>query len=207
MSVLAPQDWREDAELMNGASGRFRPGADVAPGRDMAKTLVRDIMSSPVEYLSVGDSLDLARHLMTAGRIRHLPVIDGDERLIGLVTHRKLLGAWVSHGDPKHEQQREIAREIPVDMLMETKVRTIAPDAPAAEAARLIEAHKIGCLPVVAAGKLVGIVTELDFVRFARKLLEPRKIARRPARGENPARFRRRQASDRGRKTGMTRAS
>ena len=173
----------------------------------MAKTLVRNIMSSPVEYLSVGDSLDLARHLMTAGRIRHLPVIDGNERLIGLVTHRKLLGAWVSHGDPKHERPREIAREIPVDMLMETKVLTIAPDAPAAEAARLIEAHKIGCLPVVAAGKLVGIVTEADFVRFARKLLEPRKNVRRPALSENPARFRRRQASGRGRTAGTTRAS
>ena len=44
--------------------------------------LVRDVMSSPVEFLSVGDSLDLARHLMKAGHIRHLPVIDGDERLI-----------------------------------------------------------------------------------------------------------------------------
>jgi CBS domain-containing protein len=139
---------------------------------DMSKTLVRNVMSSPVEVLSVGDSLDLARHLMKAGRIRHLPVIDGDERLIGLVTHRKLLAAWVSHGDPKHERPRDIAREIPVDMLMETNVLTIAPDAPAAEAARLIETRKIGCLPVVAAGKLVGIVTEADFVRFARKLLE-----------------------------------
>ena len=46
----------------------------------MKKTLVRNIMSTPVEFLSVGDSLDLARHLMKAGRIRHLPVIDGDER-------------------------------------------------------------------------------------------------------------------------------
>jgi len=50
-------------------------------------------MSSPVEILNVGDSLDLAQHLMKAGRIRHLPVVDGEERLIGLVTHRKLLAA------------------------------------------------------------------------------------------------------------------
>jgi CBS domain-containing membrane protein len=138
----------------------------------MTKLLVRNIMTTPVEFLSVGDSLDLARHLMKAGRIRHLPVIDGDERLIGLITHRKLLAAWVSHGDPKHEKPREIAREIPVDMLMETDVVTIGPDAPAAEAARLLETWKIGCLPVVDGGKLVGIVTEADFVRFARKLLE-----------------------------------
>jgi CBS domain-containing membrane protein len=136
----------------------------------MKATLVKDIMSSPVEFLEVGDTLDLARHLMRAGRIRHLPVVDGEQRLIGLVTHRKLLGAWVSHGDPGHERPRTIAREIPVDMLMETNVLTIAPSASAAEAAGLIEKHKVGCLPVVEHGKLVGILTEADFVRFARKL-------------------------------------
>jgi CBS domain-containing membrane protein len=129
-------------------------------------------MSSPVEFLEIGDSLDLAQHLMKAGRIRHLPVVDGQQRLIGLVTHRKLLGAWVGHGDPAHERPREIAREIPVDMLMETTVLTTRPDTPAATAARLIEREKIGCLPVVEGGKLVGIVTEADFVRLARRLLE-----------------------------------
>jgi len=149
-------------------------GAFVALAAVMPKTFVKDIMSTPVEILNVGDSLDLARHLMKAGRIRHLPVVDGEERVIGLVTHRKLSTAWVSHGDPGHERPREIARDIPVDMLMETNVLTIGPDAPAAAAARLIETEKIGCLPVVNRGKLVGIVTEADFVRFARRLLEER---------------------------------
>ena len=129
-------------------------------------------MSSPVEILNVGDSLDLAQHLMKAGRIRHLPVVDGEERLIGLVTHRKLLAAWVNHDDPHHERPRDVARQIPVDMLMETNVVSIGPNASAAEAARLIDTKKIGCLPVVDGGKLVGIVTEADFVRYARKLFE-----------------------------------
>jgi CBS domain-containing membrane protein len=100
-----------------------------------------------------------------------------------------LLAAWVSHGDPRRERPGEIAREIPVDMLMETNVVTIGPDAPASKAARLLGTHKIGCLPVVAAGKLVGIVTEADFVSLARKLLEQgrekpssRPRARRPLR-------------------------
>ena len=143
----------------------------------MKKILVKDIMSSPVEVLNVGDSLDLAQHLMQAGRIRHLPVIDGDERLIGLVTHRKILSAWVSHGNPRKERPGEIAREIPIDMLMETDLVTTRPDAPAARAARLIEKRKLGCLPVVKAGKLVGIVTEGDFVHLARKLLERKRRA------------------------------
>jgi CBS domain-containing membrane protein len=136
------------------------------------KTFVRDIMSSPVEVLEIGDSLDLAQHLMKAGRIRHLPVVDGRQRLIGLVTQRKLLAAWVGHGDPAHERPREVAREIPVDMLMETRVFTTTPGTLAARAARQIESRKVGCLPVVDAGKLVGIVTEADFVHLARQYLE-----------------------------------
>jgi len=140
-----------------------------ALGPDMR---VRDVMSSPVEFLEMGDSLDLARHLMQAGQIRHIPVVDGEQRLIGLVTHRRLIAAWVGHGDPAHERPGDIAREIPVDMLMETNVLTTTPGAPAARAARLIEARKIGCLPVLEKGKLVGIVTEADFVRIARQALE-----------------------------------
>ena len=150
-----------------------RPQATRGSRRRAApKARVRDIMSSPVEFLEMGDSLDLAQHLMNAGRIRHLPVVDGQQRLIGLVTHRKLLAAWVGHGDPAHERPRDVAREIPVDMLMETDVVTTTPDTPAARAARLIETRRIGCLPVVDAGKLVGIVTEADFVRLARRFLE-----------------------------------
>jgi CBS domain-containing membrane protein len=135
-------------------------------------TRVRDIMTDVVEVLQLGDTLDLAQRLMRAGRIRHLPVVDGQQRLVGLVTHRKILSAWVSHGDPAHERVRDVAREIPVEMLMEREVLTTWPDAPASDAAHLIENHKYGCLPVLDDGKLVGIVTEADFVRYARKHFE-----------------------------------
>ncbi|MBP8195777.1 MAG: CBS domain-containing protein, partial [Deltaproteobacteria bacterium] len=54
----------------------------------MAITSVKDIMTEVVEALRVGDSLDLADRIMRVGRIRHLPVVDGDDHLVGLVTHR-----------------------------------------------------------------------------------------------------------------------
>jgi CBS domain-containing membrane protein len=136
------------------------------------RTLVSDVMSDVVEVLQAGDTLDLAERLMRAGRIRHLPVVDGEQHLVGLVTHRKILGAWVGHGHPLKERHQDIAREIPIEMLMEKNVLTIWPGAPAAEAARLLETNKIGCLPIVDDGKLVGIITEADFVRFAREHLE-----------------------------------
>lgn len=134
--------------------------------------LVQDLMTSVVETLQIGDSLDMAAHLMKVGRLRHLPVVDGDEHLVGLVTHRRILSAWVSHGRPERERPHAVAAEVPVEMLMERNVLTVSPDTSAALAAALIESSRFGCLPVVDQGKLVGIITEADFVRFARIHLE-----------------------------------
>jgi CBS domain-containing membrane protein len=135
----------------------------------MATTTVKEIMTSPVEVLHIGDTLANARLQIARGRIRHLPVVDGDERLVGLITHRRVLEAWVSHGHPNEESPAVVARDVPVEMLMEKDVLTVDPETSAAEAARLLETYKFGCLPVVARGKLVGIVTEADFVHFAER--------------------------------------
>lgn len=146
----------------------------------MPVTTVQELMSQVVETLSVGDTLADARRQIERGRIRHLPVVDGDERIVGLITHRRILEAWVSHGHPDLERVERVAQDVPVEMLMEKNVQTVAPTTPAAEAARLLEAHKFGCLPVVEHGKLVGIVTEADFVRFARRYFEWESHQRQP---------------------------
>jgi CBS domain-containing protein len=96
---------------------------------------------------------------MNLGRIRHMPIVDGEGRLLGLVTHRDLLAAG---DDP--------ARKI--SDVMQTDVKTISPDTPAHEAAYLLLRYAIGCVPVIDDdSKLVGIVTEVDFVRAAYTLL------------------------------------
>lgn len=138
----------------------------------MAITTVRDIMTTPVVTLAIGDTLLFADRLMKLGRIRHLPVVDGELHLVGLLTHRMILGAWLSRGNPSSEDRSEVAQSVPVEMVMEKDVQTIGPEAPAVEAAQLIERHKFGCLPVVEHGKLVGILTEADFLKFARRYLE-----------------------------------
>jgi CBS domain-containing membrane protein len=138
----------------------------------MPTTTVREIMSAVVETLSVGDTLAVARERLERGRIRHLPIVDGNERVVGLITHRRILEAWVSHGHPERERVELVARDVPVEMLMEKNVHTVAPETPAADAAAILETRRIGCLPVVDRGKLVGIVTESDFVRFARRYFE-----------------------------------
>lgn len=138
----------------------------------MPTTTVREIMSAVVETLSVGDTLAVGRERLERGHIRHLPIVDGNERVVGLITHRRIVEAWVSHGHPDRERVDVVARDVPVEMLMEKNVHTVAPETPAADAAAILETRRIGCLPVVDRGKLVGIVTESDFVRFARRYFE-----------------------------------
>jgi len=138
----------------------------------MPITRVRELMTPIVETLTVGDTLLAARKQLERGRIRHLPVIDGNEHVLGLITHRHILNAWVSHGQPGNESPERVAADVPVEMLMEKDVLTVDPDTTAAEAARLLISYRFGCLPVVEHGKLVGIVTESDFVRFAQRFFE-----------------------------------
>jgi CBS domain-containing protein len=57
----------------------------------MAITTVGEIMTSVVEVLGIGDTLARARQQIARGRIRHLPVVDGNEHLVGLITHRRIL--------------------------------------------------------------------------------------------------------------------
>jgi CBS domain-containing protein len=78
----------------------------------------------------------------------------------------------VSHGDPTRERVERVAKDVPVEALMEKDVLTVTPDTTAAMAAALMESSKFGCLPVVEHGKLVGIITEADFLTFARKHFE-----------------------------------
>jgi CBS domain-containing membrane protein len=138
----------------------------------MRITTVKDIMTDVVETLRVGDTLAMARQQIERGGIRHLPVIDEDEHVIGLITSHRILEAWLSHGHPNTESAAQIAGDVVIDMLMEKNVLTIDVETSAAEAARLLEVNKFGSLPVTKVDKLVGIVTAGDFVRFALRHFE-----------------------------------
>ena len=135
--------------------------------------LVRDLMSRDVVTLDADESLLLADDVMRLGRIRHLPVVEGG-RLVGLVTHRDLLRASVSSlAGLTRDEEATIKRAIPVREVMSKHVTTIRPDQDALEACRILLERKLGCLPVVDdGGRLVGILTEADFVSLARRFLE-----------------------------------
>jgi CBS domain-containing protein len=131
----------------------------------MTKT-VRDIMNTEVTTLGRNDSLQVARDIMTLGRIRHFPVVE-EGKLVGVVSQRDLykasLGSVMKYGE---KAQRAFLEGIAIKEVMNEPVITIAPHTAVQEAARIMIEKKIGCLPVLEGPNLVGIVTETDMLKL-----------------------------------------
>jgi CBS domain-containing membrane protein len=133
----------------------------------------KDIMTTDIFTLKETDNLALARSVMNLARIRHIPVVREDMSFIGLLTHRDILGATVSRlADLDSHTQEELDLGIPVMEIMNTKVRAVSPEDSLRECAALLLEHKYGCLPVIDQEKLVGIITEADFLSLTISLLD-----------------------------------
>lgn len=132
----------------------------------MRPLLVRDLMTENVFTLNAEDDLTTLYDLMDAEHIRHIPVIDQEKELVGLVTHRDLLRSALSgKNDLPLSLQREMLRRDKVGHIMMQEVESVEPDTPIGDAALTMLENKYGCLPVVEGMRLVGILTEADFVR------------------------------------------
>jgi CBS domain-containing protein len=127
--------------------------------------LVRDLMSDQVATLNVNDKLSIADDVMKLGRIRHMPVLDDDDCLVGVLSQRDLLHGALAHtlGFGQVAKQKVMAT-ILVKEVMASSPTTIGPDTAIGEAAAMMTSNKIGCLPVLEGERLVGILTEGDFV-------------------------------------------
>jgi CBS domain-containing membrane protein len=125
---------------------------------------VRDFMMSSVTTVPRESSLLDAALTMRRSAIRHLPVVDG-ERLVGILTERDIQRASPSLlSDITQEEYNAIFENTPVERVMFRDPVTVSPDASIRDAVSLIQDHKVGCLPVVEAGRLVGIVTRSDLL-------------------------------------------
>jgi len=130
---------------------------------------IDSIMSTNLITIPPSATLAEARAMMQERRIRHLPVTE-DKILVGLVTLTNVLAATDSF--LRDERNRIHANEIMVSDVMVTDVATVQLDASLRQAALFLEKHHIGCLPVMDDGRLVGIITDTDFVAVAINLLE-----------------------------------
>jgi CBS domain-containing membrane protein len=139
----------------------------------MRPVLVRDLMSTPVVALFAEQTLPLAEDIMTFKHLRHLPVVDDNRHVVGLVSHRDILRAQISSltGLSKPEA-RARQEDVRIQDLMTRDVWTVTPETLASVAGRTLLDHRFGCLPVVEGRFLVGILTERDFLRFAIKTIE-----------------------------------
>ena len=135
-------------------------------------TTVADLMTPDVLTLAAQDDLLHADSVMRLNRIRHIPVVRGAE-LIGLITHRDLLRAQIDMLTKLRMTSETQYMPLTAESRMTKNVRTVAPDVPAADAAKLLLSNKYGCLPVVEHGRLVGIVTEADFLGWALDEMKP----------------------------------
>ena len=117
--------------------------------------LVRERMTAPVVTISRDTDYQRALELMQEKRLRRLPVVDRERRLVGIVAERDLLLAATRY--PR--------AGVDIGEFMSTKLVTAAPGMSIGDAARLMLEHRVGGLPVVDGGALVGIITESDIFR------------------------------------------
>jgi len=123
---------------------------------------VGDFMSRDLVTVQGTDDLALAEQMLRLGGIRHLPVVEKG-KLVGLLTHRDLLSSAMTR-PAAATQAKDAMTAAPV---------TVRPATSLVHAARIMLAHKFGCLPVCEEdGTLVGIITEADFVRFAADMVQ-----------------------------------
>jgi len=133
---------------------------------------IKDIMTTEVFVLHATQTLELVRSLMRIKHVRHVPIVEQDNTFVGLMTHRDLLAQTISHlADVDDNEQEYLDRHIHIMNIMKTDVITAEPEMDVCEAISMLLEHKYGCLPVVSDGKLVGIVTEADFLKLTQDLL------------------------------------
>lgn len=122
-------------------------------------------MTREPQSLGAGQTLLDAVLLIRRAYVRHIPILE-DGSLVGLLSdrdvHRLAPSRLIPHSP---EEYNRVFVDTPLEKIMTRNPRTIRPDAPLAEAVDLLVTERLGCLPVIDEGKLVGIITVSDMLR------------------------------------------
>jgi len=131
--------------------------------RPLAELKVADVMTPDPRTVGRNDSLDHADAVMTAGGFRHLPVLDEDGLLTGVVSGRDMFkGALARALGYGSTAQQKVLSTLLVKEVMSGSPVTTTPAVPLVTAAKLMRERRIGCLPVVDGQRLVGMLSESD---------------------------------------------
>ena len=142
-----------DAELSE--AGGWQPNYD----------RIEQLMTTELYTVHEEELVDMVAFLMERKQIRHVLVEGDDHALVGLVSYRSVLRLMAEGVETGSEEAP------PVKEIMERNPTTVPPELPTVEAIELMREKRVSCLPVVSDGKLVGIVSERDFMPLAYELL------------------------------------
>jgi CBS domain-containing membrane protein len=139
----------------------------------MHTLLVSELMTSNLRTVYEDEAMNSADWDMAVNEIRHLPVVDGERRLVGLLSDRDVMRSMIEHR----------GRQVTVGEVMSRNVKTVPPSMPAVDVVELMLRAKCHALPVVDEHHhVVGIVTSTDFLELAHRALSGLEVDRPHAR-------------------------
>lgn len=142
-----------------------------SPIKEPMASRVRDYMTAEPRTLEVGHSLLDAALMLRRANLRHIPIVDAG-RLVGLLSDRDVARLAPSLLTPLHQDEyNRVFEDTPVGKIMTRNPISTTPDAPLAEAVDLLYTNRLGCLPVLEEGKIIGIITVSDMLRALHDLI------------------------------------
>ena len=140
---------------------------------DKQMITIEEFMTPEPYTLRQSDSINDAWEVMIGKHVRHIPITDDDNHVLGLVTQRDVLAAT----DPgaireAKSASHEVRSDVTLSEIMIRDVTVIHKEDSLRKAALYLQTHKYGCLPVVVDDRLVGIITDSDFIDIAINLIE-----------------------------------
>ncbi|MGB5652511.1 MAG: CBS domain-containing protein [Robiginitalea sp.] len=128
-------------------------------------------MSTQLIILNTTDSLEKAEHLFKKHKIRHIPVIEGRNKIVGMLSLTDLLR--ISFADGAYEEEDDIESVVyemfTLSQVMAKKIKSVTPQTSIKEVAELLASREFHAVPVVDEGDLVGIVTTTDLIKYLLK--------------------------------------
>ncbi|MCB9081303.1 MAG: CBS domain-containing protein [Lewinellaceae bacterium] len=166
LTVLTSAILKNQHEGKPGHTWQLPELADLAEYRP-SRLRVEEFMQTDLFTVRKDDLVDLVSKLMDWRKVRYMPVEDTKGHLSGLITSRLLL-RYYSQQLPNIENNGRMAVQ---DIMIKNPI-TVDPNATIIEALQKMRENKLGCLPVVKDGELIGIITEMDFLRISARLIE-----------------------------------
>ena len=129
---------------------------------------VSTIMTTQLVVLNTTDSLEKAERLFKKHKIRHIPVIESQHRIVGMLSLTDLLR--ISFADGAYEDEEDIETVVyemfSLPQVMAKNIKTVTPETTIKEVAELLAKEEFHALPIVVDGDLVGIVTTTDLIKY-----------------------------------------